>query len=636
MAPTSLGRNKPDADAQARRPNADAVRVVRALGPLLVAFLVLVNAAAAAADPTPRLIVKRERGATAADIRAGAGVRLVRRLGVARTELVRAERPRAALAALNADPDVVYAVPNLRGHAAEDPLFDQQWDVAAIRAPDAWPVSQGASSVVAVVDGWVDTQHADLAGNVVPGADYLPSAEPETAGDKHGTHVAGIVAAVRGNGEGGTGVAPAARVMPLRVLGQDGSGSLADVLEALDDAPGAGARVVSASLTFGPITSDAEAHGLNAAFKDVAAAHRDTVYVVPAGNAPANRPAFDNDAVPSFPCNATAANIVCVGASDEADAAAAISNYGASSVDLFAPGTAILSTFPGDDYGTMSGTSMATPHVSAVAALVRSLRPTLSGAHVRNLLMRSAQPVAALAGKAVEGARVDALGALEAVEDSTDSDGDGRSNAIDNCRTAANFTQRDLDYDGPGDVCDSDRDGDGRANTADRCPDVFASGADGCEPPPPPPDRDGDGVPDAVDACPDVAAVGGCPPPPPDGDGDGRIDAQDACPAEAASTSTGCPVPALETFTATVDGRRARVRVEADRAAEVLFKIERRRCRDDGCRWKRVVRETAVAPTGGVTLRLSGLRIGRYRATVRLSSPAGESPFARERFRIRR
>jgi hypothetical protein len=194
-----------------------------------------------------------------------------------------------------------------------------------------------------------------------------------------------------------------------------------------------------------------------------------------------------------------------------------------------------------------------------------------------------------------------------------------------------------MDFDAQGDPCDGDRDGDGVPNAADRCLEVFGTGADGCVPPPPPPDRDRDGVPDAADLCPDVAgSAGGCPPPPPDSDGDGRADGQDACPGEPAGTASGCPIPALETFTATASGRRARVRVEADRAATVLFKIERRRCRDSGCRWRRVVRETAVAPTGGVTLKLSGLRVGRYRATVRVSSPDGASPYARETFRIRR
>jgi hypothetical protein len=314
------------------------------------------------------------------------------------------------------------------------------------------------------------------------------------------------------------------------------------------------------------------------------------------------------------------------------------------SVDVFAPGVGVLSTFPANGaqsadpavgFGEMSGTSMATPHVAAVAALVRALRP-LNGSQLRNLLVRRAEPAAALTGKSVAGGRVNADTAVHALTETSDADADGLTDVLDNCPGTGNTTQADRDFDGRGDPCDNDRDGDGRSNSSDACPDVFGTGADGCVPRPPP-DRDGDGVPDALDGCPDVrGSVGGCPPPPPDGDGDGRVGALDACPAEAASTSTGCPVPALESFTATANGSRARVRVEADRAADVLFKIERRRCTDAGCRWKRVVRETAVAPTGGVTLRLSGLRIGRYRATVRLSSPAGESPLARERFRIRR
>ena len=172
----------------------------------------------------------------------------------------------------------------------------------------------------------------------------------------HGTHVAGTVAAQKDNNQGIAGVAPGARITPLRVLGSNGYGSSIAIAEAFDYAGKMGLRVVNASLG-GP--------GLDQTQLTAIQKHPNTLYVIAAGNDSVN-----NDATPYGPCALAAANILCVGASDENDRRASFSNYGATSVDVFAPGTTILSTYTSQAYAYLNGTSMASPNTAGVAALV--------------------------------------------------------------------------------------------------------------------------------------------------------------------------------------------------------------------------------------------------------------------------
>ncbi len=146
-----------------------------------------------------------------------------------------------------------------------------------------------------------------------------------------------------------------------------------------------------------------------------------------------------------YPCAYPEANIVCVGATDDDDAPASFSNYGATTVDLFAPGVGILSTVPGADaYDVPRGTSMATPHVAATLALMRARNPSLSAAQLKARLLASVHSVAALQGLSVSGGRLDAAAAVAAVApDPNDPDGDGIPTAGDNCPDVANPDQGD-------------------------------------------------------------------------------------------------------------------------------------------------------------------------------------------------
>jgi subtilisin family serine protease len=421
------------------------------------------------------IIVRREPGLSAAeraDVRADADVALERRSTLPDTEVVRADSGdlAEAVAELNRDPDVVYAEPVVVMSAlSADSYYGSLWGLentgqklwlpdgsgyylggtpdADMDVPEAWTKATGAGVTVGIVDTGMLTTHPDLAAQVATnagetGTDSLGRDKRSngvdddgngyvddwhgwdfvaeypsigvTEGDStpgpdndpqdnhgHGTHVAGTVAAQRDNNAGIAGVAPGAKVMPLRALGANGGGTNIAVAEAFDYAGKMGLRVVNASLG-GP--------GLDQTQLTAIQAHPNTLYVIAAGN-----DGVDNDVSPHGPCALPAANILCVGASDQNDNRASFSNYGAASVDVFAPGTAILSTYPGPSYAYLNGTSMASPNTAGVAALTLSVRPGASALDVKSAIMASAEPKPDLVGKSVTGGRVNADRAVSGV-----------------------------------------------------------------------------------------------------------------------------------------------------------------------------------------------------------------------------
>jgi subtilisin family serine protease len=282
--------------------------------------------------------------------------------------------------------------------AAPDPLRPQQWNLDLIEADAAHATSTGAGATVAVVDSGVQADHPDLAGRVVAGWDMVENDATPQDGAGHGTHVTGIVGAATGNGTGVAGVAPDARVLPVRVLDADGAGSDSTIAEGFDYAGRLGARIVNASLG-----GDGVSDTVTAAME----AHPNTLYVVAAGNEGA-----DNDVAPVFPCTSPAPNVLCVGASDMRDRRASFSNYGATTVDVFAPGVYIESTLMGGGYGLMSGTSMAAPNAAGVAALALAAHPDATAAQLKAAVIGTVDPIGALTGSAVSGGRVNAAAAV--------------------------------------------------------------------------------------------------------------------------------------------------------------------------------------------------------------------------------
>jgi type VII secretion-associated serine protease mycosin len=237
---------------------------------------------------------------------------------------------------------------------SNDPMRSSQWALDRLKAETAWGQADGTGAVVAVVDTGVDASHPDLAGRLTAaGADYVSgSGDGHTDPQSHGTHVAGIIAAISGNRVGTAGLAPDARVMPVRVLDADGSGWSSDIAKGIIFATDHGADVVNLSLG-GPNADSATRTAV-----EYAVSHG-VVVVAAAGNA-------RNDGnQTNYP--AAYPDVVAVASTTQADTSSSFSNTGAY-VDVAAPGERILSTVPGG-YAYMSGTSMATPYTAAAAAL---------------------------------------------------------------------------------------------------------------------------------------------------------------------------------------------------------------------------------------------------------------------------
>jgi subtilisin family serine protease len=383
----------------------------------------------------------RERAA----VRQAAGTPVERALPLPGLQLVSAPdgNATAARAALERSPSVLYTEPNfVRSFAAtpSDPYFGLLWGLhnsgqtvsgstgtpdADIDAPEAWDVTTGtAATTVAIVDSGVDAAHPDLApqswrnpgetgaGRETNGVDddqngYVDDfrgwdwvAQDGNPDDEngHGTHVAGTVAARGNDGQGVTGVSWRARLMALRALDEDGDGTVADVVDAYAYAAAKGAPIVNASLG---------APGFSFTEYDTLRSLPNTLFVVAAGN-----DGESNETNPHYPCSYNLANIVCVAASTNRDNLAGFSNYGATTVDLAAPGRSILSTWPGGGYAYSSGTSMATPHVAGAAALVHSHLGGANVATLRNALLGGVDARPAFTGKMVTGGRLNARQSL--------------------------------------------------------------------------------------------------------------------------------------------------------------------------------------------------------------------------------
>lgn len=305
---------------------------------------------------------------------------------------------------------------------------------ADVDAPEAWGTSTGdPGTLVAVIDEGIDINHPDLRDNIWVNADEVAGNgvdddrngyvddrngydfanddasvyDPDPVsggGDEHGTHVAGTIAGEGNNSLGVTGVSWRASIMPLKFLGANG-GYTSDAVEAINYAVRNGAKISNNSWGGG---------GYSQALRD-AIANADAsghLFVAAAGNGGADGVGDDNDATPSYPASYDVPNIVSVAATDRNDALAGFSNFGANSVDVAAPGVTILSTLPNNTYGAYSGTSMATPHVSGIAALVKSERPALDDAQLKAQILQFVEKKANLSGKTATGGRVNSAASL--------------------------------------------------------------------------------------------------------------------------------------------------------------------------------------------------------------------------------
>ena len=375
------------------------------------------------------------------------------------------------LAGIQHEPDYRLSI-NL---TPNDTYYDQQWGLhnigqdggtpdADIDAPEAWDITTGSSEIiVAVIDSGIDYNHPDLKANMwinpgenpnnnidddgngykddIYGANFITLPPLVNPGDPlddngHGTHVAGIIGAVSNNAEGVAGVNHKVSLMALKFLDSDGDGWISDAAKAIKYAVDKQADVINASWgdnSFSQCLQDAIALANGAGI----------LFVAAAGNT-----LSDNDMIPVYPASYDVPNVLTVAYTDRNDelGVQAVedifgniiitggSNFGEVSVDLGAPGKAILSTLPvpplsvpplplveplpNGPYNILDGTSMAAPHVAGVAALLLAQNPNLTPQQLKSTLMFSGDPKADLANKTVSGRRLNAYAALNAINDS--------------------------------------------------------------------------------------------------------------------------------------------------------------------------------------------------------------------------
>ncbi len=379
---------------------------------------------------------------------AAIGARVMERLSAVHVQRVRGMRQQSTEALIQAyakRTDVEYVEPNYiytTQVIPNDPRFAEMWGLnnigqtggtadADVDGPEAWDKKTGSTAVtVAVIDTGVAYNHADLAANMwlnpgeiaangidddgngyvddVRGWDFANGDNNPMDDQGHGTHTAGTVGAVGNNATGVTGVAWQVKIMPLKFLAANSSGSSLGAARAILYASAMGAKIANNSWgggTYSQTIEDAIA----------TANQRGMLFVVAAGNSNAN-----NDATTSYPCNSPQPNVLCVAAADHNDNKASFSNYGAVNVDLSAPGVSIISTVPtgacglctSSGYRFLSGTSMATPHVAGAAALVLAQSPSFTPVNIKTRLMQTVDKLPSWAGRSVTEGRLNVSQAL--------------------------------------------------------------------------------------------------------------------------------------------------------------------------------------------------------------------------------
>ena len=363
------------------------------------------------------------------------------------------------------DPNVAYAEPNYYYHLdiiPNDTHFGLFWgmhntgqnvngttgtDDKDIDAPEAWDITIGADRVVvAVIDSGVDGSHPDLSANLwtnsgeipgngldddgngyvddIRGWDFANKDNNPADDNGHGTHVTGIIAAVGNNGIGVAGVAWNAKIMALKSFRADGSGLTSDAILAIADANLMGADVINNSWGGAPNSQ--------ALFDMIRSSSAMVVFA--AGNSGQN-----NDLIPHYPSSYTSANILAVAATDPNDNLALFSNFGVTLVDVATPGVNILSTLSGGGYDYKSGTSMAVPFATGVAALLKakshpsaisdnSSNSSVTGSGLSNLeiiakIKETVDPVDSLNGQITTQGRINAFRAVISTGGNGDSGG---------------------------------------------------------------------------------------------------------------------------------------------------------------------------------------------------------------------
>lgn len=351
---------------------------------------------------------------------------------------------------LRADPDVEYVEPNyvirryqeaagversfsieeiqeVRSQSQPSALGTFSQNGAPVQVEAAWAAMSSSSTrpIVAVIDTGVDTSHpifqgsdaiwtstSEIPGNGIDddgngyrddniGWNFVGRNNNPADDEGHGTHVAGIILGVTTDIFASPLTQSPVRIMPLKFLAANGSGATSDAVSAIYYAVNQGARIINCSWggsTYSQALHDAMAYAYS----------RGAIVIAAAGNYSSN-----NDQAPMYPSSLPVPSLVSIAASTSSDALASFSNFGRGSVLMAAPGTSVLSTYPGNQYRTMSGTSMATPFAAGLAALAMREAPVLTGFQVRNILSSAVVTMGNFSGKVVTNGRLDALAVVQ-------------------------------------------------------------------------------------------------------------------------------------------------------------------------------------------------------------------------------
>lgn len=349
-------------------------------------------------------------------------------------------------AVIYAEPDYLYSY-----DAVNDPEFTKQWALensgqlgglidADINAEKMWAIEPGSQDIViGIIDTGIDFTHPDLTNNLWNNPGEIPNngkdddnngyvddihginAITETGNpmddNSHGTHVAGTIGANANNGIGVVGVAQSVKIAACKFLSRSGSGSNSDAIQCLEYFAQLKARsnnrvnLIATNNSWGGGSS-------SQAMLEALKAHESLgiLFVAAAGNESNN-----NDVNERFPCNYNVSNVISVAAIDNKDKLASFSNYGKKTVHVAAPGVKILSTLPGNKYGELSGTSMATPHVTGLAAVIAAHYRTLDYSGIKNLIVSGgtktlAAKATTISGRRIRGADDNGVGSLSCTD----------------------------------------------------------------------------------------------------------------------------------------------------------------------------------------------------------------------------
>ncbi|WP_157241263.1 S8 family serine peptidase [Catenuloplanes japonicus] len=337
--------------------------------------------APASADPgnPVELVVGLHPGVSADDALAGADVRVVDAGAVTEAGAVvvdvAARRAESATELLRRNPDVAFVEENHVASKADvtpnDPFWNEQWGLRKVNVPAAWSMTTGAGVTVAVLDTGVN-EVSDLTGRVLPGYDFINDDADPVDDEGHGTAVASVIAGRGDDASGMAGVCWDCKILPVKVLDEEGSGDYLAIAKGIRYAADHGAKLINMSLA-----GSSSSPLLNSAVQY--ATDRGALVIAAAGN--------ENTATRQYP--AAIPQVLSVGGSTSSDGRYEWSNYGTSWVDIAAPGCNVAQDYRGRGYGDFCGTSSATPLVAGVAALMLSRKPDASGPFIGTVLSLS-------------------------------------------------------------------------------------------------------------------------------------------------------------------------------------------------------------------------------------------------------